>query len=622
MAANSPAASPGDRSSSADAAILRLDRADSIPELLSRSGVPHPRPVVVVIGWAAAVLSPEVQDSLDLLLLNALVPYCRDSGAIIVSGGTDVGVMAAVGRVAARVGGCNLVGVAPGRMLIGVDAGPNDPDAALPEPHHTVIATPGAKWGDERSYLVRIAEELAGGCGIAVVAIGGNDGTYGELEMAARRGWPILLVETGLDHKGNSASDVVALALAPQAVAGGRRPPELGSRELLRAGQRAAWNALVTAEERDLLRRVGIADHASLARVLAWRFSQDEVLKDAWRRYSRADSASVHNKRPIHVLAGWVTGLALVTAVLAGSRATIVTAATDVGWPTDGLATAIKIIVTGLPLVAVVLLGLMERLSRARPWIDQRSAAEAILGEIYRFRAEAPPYDGNSDPQTPNPNPSKVLASTLKAIEGQSDGRVFQSHGGETPSPAWPPSGACARVPGADPLVGPLSGAVYDGARVLNQIDYHDGTAGKQDRSALRIAGLVFTLSAATTLALTLSWAWELFSGVAAAFAAGIAAAVAWRAFQQRDGIAAMSLSTIVLLRHARADWLAIPADERHAPGALAAYVGEVEDTLGSERSEWQRSMLKAQEGYIAQAKLNEAWPTSPSDDRARRSRG
>jgi hypothetical protein len=266
----------------------------------------------------------------------------------------------------------------------------------------------------------------------------------------------------------------------------------------------------------------------------------------------------------------------------------------------------------------------MERLSRARPWIDQRSAAEAILGEIYRFRAGARPYDDGDDASVPSkaqrrdtvdvvpypgpsaPSPSRVLASALKAIEVQSEGRAFQRPGIDASSPVWPPSGACERVLAPDLLVGAVDGTIYDKARVLDQINYHDGNSGKQDRRAMRVAGLIFSLSAATTLALTLSWAWDALNGVAAALAAAIAAAVAWRAFQQRDGIASMSLSTIVLLRHARADWLALPASERSSASGVARYVAEVEDTLASERSEWQRSMRKAQDGYIAQARLNE----------------
>lgn len=608
MAANSDGTPEPESGPDAITRIWRLDDDTSVPGLLRRIGFTYPRPVVVVIGWAAGEISPEVMDSLDLLMVNALVPMCREADAIIVTGGTNVGVMAAVGRAAERVGGCTLVGVAPAAVLIGAGGDPADRNAAPPEPHHTMIATPGIKWRDERPYLVRIAEELSSGRGIAVVAIGGNDGTFDELEMAARREWPILLVETRRDHQGEGASDVVATALAQPLVAERGSPSRARAQATLKESRPSTFAALVEAERGDLLRRMQLTDHLSLARALRWVFSEEELLKDAWRRYAAADSAAACNKGPTHILARWVAALAFVTAVLAGARTAIVQGLLDLQWPT-GLVTnvsiGVKVLVTALPLVAVVLLGLMERMSRTRPWIEQRSAAEAILGEIYRFRAGAPIYDlAAPEGVSQESAASRALASTLQAIEMQTSGRTFQGPLTRPPNPVWPPTGACDRVPSPDLLLGTLSGDVYDRARVTNQIDYHDTNSARQDRGAMRTAMLIFGLTAATTLALILSWWRESpLTGIAAFFAAATATGVAWRAYQQRDGITNTSLSTIVLLRRARADWLSLPPRERSEPAKVAGYVTDVEDTIGSERSEWQRAVRKAQDGFLDQAR-------------------
>lgn len=595
-------ADPGDA-----ARIRALGEGESVTGLLKGLGIAYPRPVVVVIGWAAGEIAPDVMDELDLLMVNALAPLCRDAGAIIVTGGTNVGVMAAVGRAAERAGGCTLVGVAPAKVLVGAQGDPSDQNAATPEPHHIVIATPGETWGHERPYLVRIAEELAEGHDIVVVAIGGNNGTYGELEMAARRGWPIVLVETSRDREGEGASDVVARALLQVDASGERRRFEKGSRRVLASNRPSTWNALVEAERRDLLRRIHLTEQLCLTRLLLWSFSKEELLKDAWRRYARADAAAARNKRPTRALALWVAGLALATAVLAGLRTTIQEALTQWHWTPDAVTTVgvgIKLLITALPLIAVVLLGLMERIARTRPWIEQRSAAEAILGEIYRFRALAAPYNQPVDGVVQESTAAKVLGRSLKAIELQSEGRAFQNPSGVVAGPAWPPSGAFARVTKVDGLLGAVSGSVYDQARVLDQITFHENNSAQVDRRAMLTAMAIFGLSALTTLSFTVSWAQEWpYMGFASILAATTATFVAWRAYKQRDGIVNTSLSTIVLLRHARTKWLSIPSNERDDAARVAKYVTEVEDTFASERLEWQRAVRSAQTAYLDAAK-------------------
>ena len=75
---------------------------DSLADTLEKLGVAPGGPVVVVVGGAAGSLSEVDEDARRRLVELALVPVVRDEGAIVITGGTDVGVMREMGRALAE----------------------------------------------------------------------------------------------------------------------------------------------------------------------------------------------------------------------------------------------------------------------------------------------------------------------------------------------------------------------------------------------------------------------------------------------------------------------------------------------------------------------------------------
>ncbi|WP_097183994.1 DUF4231 domain-containing protein [Blastococcus haudaquaticus] len=557
------------------------DGSRSLTSVLEELAIPVGRPVLVVVGWAGAPLSEEVQDALKLLLETVVAPVCRDEGVVVVSGGTDSGVMAALGEaMAEHAPGAELVGVAPHGKLIGYGAAPGDLDSTLPERHHKLLRTTGDAWGSEGPTLVRVAERIAGRSGVVMLAVGGGCGTHREIKLAARRRWPVVLM-TG------SGGESERLAVALQLLATPMPPPEPGRKSLADDDdvQAAAVDGGFAAND--------LRERAQVERALRWRLSDNALLREAWARFAALDAAATARKPPTTRLAASVLVLASITLICAllvglskpspgGGLPFISPLAGDV----------LKGVVTALPLIAAVLLGLIERRARSGTWVELRAAGESILREIYRFRCGVGGYQGSE--ATP-----ALLGEALSAVDLKTGGRSTTSSGGGPPSVVWPPRSLCARIPPADSLLGPLSPPSYDEARVVDQLSFLEHAVRQTEREATRLALALFTVGGGAAFLLAISWRWEDVTAGAAALTGVAAALLSWREYSQREARAEAMRMTCVAVRSARARWLALPSEARSATAQLANYVAEVEEALATEGSAWERSLHQAQQGFL-----------------------
>ena len=124
------------------------------------------RPVIVLIGGH---ILPE-HSNITLQAIEVLAKVAEVLDAAIICGGTDVGVMAAIGKARGRNGyQFPLVGVAPE----GIVTWPDGPRNGIPvflgnereqlEPHHShFILVPGNEFGDESKWIIRAATMIAG----------------------------------------------------------------------------------------------------------------------------------------------------------------------------------------------------------------------------------------------------------------------------------------------------------------------------------------------------------------------------------------------------------------------------------------------------------------------------
>lgn len=151
---------------------------------LGGAGLPAGRPVLVLVGGAAGM----ERDGLEALgvVLRGLVPLLDACGAVVVDGGTDVGVMRAVGRARAAAGGrFPLIGVAA-EVAVDLDAF---------EPNHThLVLVPGGAWGDESPWLAEVADVVAGPEPSLTVLVNGGPITFDDAEHSLGRNRPLVVL--------------------------------------------------------------------------------------------------------------------------------------------------------------------------------------------------------------------------------------------------------------------------------------------------------------------------------------------------------------------------------------------------------------------------------------------
>ncbi|GAA4673637.1 hypothetical protein GCM10023215_01420 [Pseudonocardia yuanmonensis] len=183
--------------------LVEVDARTAVPRL----EIPL-RPVVVVVGGAEGMVT-DVLDGVQQLFRSSLVPLLDEHKITVVDGGTDAGVMRAIGLARSAAGGrFPLVGVAARGTVAPVGAG--TAGTAVPEPHHThLLLVPGSSWGDEAPWLAMVADVLAGGRPSATLLVNGGEIAYADVERSLERQRPVIV----LSGTGRTA-DAIADALA------------------------------------------------------------------------------------------------------------------------------------------------------------------------------------------------------------------------------------------------------------------------------------------------------------------------------------------------------------------------------------------------------------------------
>lgn len=151
---------------------------------LSAAGLPVGRPVLVLVGGASGMDPDDLAAVVSVL--RDLVPLLDACGAAVVDGGTDVGVMRAVGQARAAAGGTfPLIGVAA-EIAVDLDEF---------EPNHThLVLVPGGAWGDESPWLAEVADVVAGPNPSLTVLVNGGPISFDDAEHSLCRNRPLVVL--------------------------------------------------------------------------------------------------------------------------------------------------------------------------------------------------------------------------------------------------------------------------------------------------------------------------------------------------------------------------------------------------------------------------------------------
>ena len=159
-------------------------------------------PVIVLIGGGI----DEKQAEVTLRAIQTIAKIAEDVKAVVICGGTDMGVMAEIGKIRWR----NqykfpLVGVAPEELVTWADG----PDSTKflwwgtqrwqLEPHYShFILVPGSQFGDESPWIVDTATIVSKGHGSVTILINGGEVSRKDIDLSLEHGRPVIaLSRTG-----------------------------------------------------------------------------------------------------------------------------------------------------------------------------------------------------------------------------------------------------------------------------------------------------------------------------------------------------------------------------------------------------------------------------------------
>ncbi len=349
----------------------------SAESLLADLGLTDPRPVLLVIG-GADTLDKAIEPQLERLLERGAIRAADEVGATVLDGGTNSGVMAALGRAsAASDANVALVGVAPaGKVTFPGDDRNIEGDPTQLEPNHThLILANSSEWGGETSLLFDVLDILSVGQPSAAILVGGGQNALDEARLAAHRGIPIVV----LTGTGGNADALAARVTAPPA-----KPPDDILAEVI--------------AEADVTFLPLTADPVDLERVLTRFLRLDETLAEAWRQQKLVSAAATGQQGDFKFGQSALLLLGLLVTYLVVAKSVLDNAGMLERYPVVG--TVLYFVILLIPITVAVLAAASSRMRPGGRWVLLRGTSESLKREIFRYRARAGIYSHDETRKT------------------------------------------------------------------------------------------------------------------------------------------------------------------------------------------------------------------------------
>lgn len=531
--------------------------------------------VLVVCDGAASLdnferAHPDVHAQLSRLVTGALAPAAVNARAMVLTGGTDAGAAAKLGRaLAIRGEGATTLGVARASEVHRPDGPTPDGSRAPLEPNHDhFVLVEGERPGDEAAILASLAaaavarasEDRRGHPPVVVLLIHGDNESTELLLHAARRRWPIVVIKgTG------GLADALADALARAATS----PDDPRLAELLADGM---FHVVATTDAPATVRN-------RLAELLD-PDAREELLLHAWSTFARFDGQALRHQREFRRLQLAISLVGLLAVLVAVSMAypRPTWLAVDVAELGDKL---LRYVALALPIALSVMMAASSRFKLGSKWVLMRGAAEAIKREIYLFRACSGDYAEAHCRETPR---TARFATRLASISR----RVMATTVNEAAMPAYtgpiPPRSADAG--GRDDGLTDLDAHRYLELRLVDQLDYFGAKTATLERQLRRLSWAIYAIGGLGTLLAALDG--QPLIALTTATAAAIANYLEW---QQTE-------YSLVKYNQARADlenlrnwWQALTPAQHADPAHASLLVTQTEHVLDLERSGWIQQM-------------------------------
>jgi SLOG in TRPM, prokaryote/SMODS and SLOG-associating 2TM effector domain 1/Protein of unknown function (DUF4231) len=589
------------------ALLLAPPAGTNAADIIQALGIGQPKALILVVGGAAD-LDATVQARLVQLCSRGIARAAANISALIMDGGTQAGVMALVGQgVADRGRKTALVGIAPAGKITYPD-GPVDGnivDGAALDPNHShFVLVESSEWGGETETMYAIAEALAKTIPVVTVLINGGTIARDEVLRSVRQGWPIIVVQGS-----------------------GRLADEIAT----------SWQEKPSFIIDPVLAEV-IADGtihlfpldgpvAALEDLITRQLHGDTTLKLAWERFALYDTNAVRQQTSFRRLQLWILALGVLGTLLVLTQTTLISQA-----PEDQLlmqkvpgvyfltwGRLLHIVIVLVPITLAILVAAANRFNAGNKWVVLRASAEAIKGEIFRYRTRAASY---LNPQMTQLSREATLVSKIESISHklmQTDVNLsaLRLYTGRIP----PQMGGTS---GTDDGLSFLTPERYVSLRLVDQLTYYQGKAISLERQLRLLQWSVYILGGVGTLLAALEF--ELWIALTIAL---VTACTTYLGYQQIDNTLMKYNQAATDLVNVQAWWTALPLDERANQQNVDRLVEDTERILASELTGWVQEMrdalteLRAQQARKEESKNGaETEADQQADTQARGSAG
>jgi TRPM family ion channel len=159
-----------------------------IDRALDELGIPHPQPVIVLVGGAGKI---KWLDKFPMRkAVTVVAQLAQAMHAVVIDGGTQAGIMTEMGKQRKQNNYTfPLIGVVFDSLLMKEKA------ASILDPNHThFILIPGDDWGDESSWISKIATHVAGERKSITVLVNGGDISRQDVEYSLMEKRPVFVI--------------------------------------------------------------------------------------------------------------------------------------------------------------------------------------------------------------------------------------------------------------------------------------------------------------------------------------------------------------------------------------------------------------------------------------------
>jgi hypothetical protein len=159
-----------------------------IQRALDQLEIPHPNSVIVLVGGASGIGWWDMFPMRKAV--GIIARLAEETQSVVIDGGTQAGIMTEIGKQRKHKGySFPLVGVVFDNLIVKEEA------ASILDPNHThFFLIPGEDWGDESSWISRIATRIAGNHKSITVLINGGNISRQDVEYSLLENRPTFVI--------------------------------------------------------------------------------------------------------------------------------------------------------------------------------------------------------------------------------------------------------------------------------------------------------------------------------------------------------------------------------------------------------------------------------------------